>query len=55
MWKTPHKISKISNIRSHQVIYLVATQANVEQVKVLCAFSGETRPDGQRGHAAQGA
>lgn len=33
----------------------MATQADVEQVKVLCAFRGETRPDGQRGHVAQGA
>lgn len=35
--------------------YLVSTQANVEQVKVLCAFRGETRPDGHRGHITQGA
>lgn len=33
--------------------YLVATQAHVEQVEVFCAFRGETRPDGHRGHAAQ--
>lgn len=33
----------------------MATQANVEQVKVLCAFRGETRPNGQRGHVAHGA
>lgn len=32
-----------------------ATQADVEQVKVLCAFRGETRPDGERGHVAHGA
>lgn len=37
------------------VIYLVATQANVEQVKVLCAFRGETWSDGQRSHITQGA
>lgn len=35
--------------------YLVATQADVEQVKVLCAFGGETRADGHRGHVAEGA
>lgn len=35
--------------------YLVATQADVEQVKVFGAFRGETRPDGQRAHVAQGA
>lgn len=33
----------------------MATQADVEQVKVLCAFRGETRPDGQRSWGAQGA
>lgn len=33
--------------------HLVATQAHVEQVEVLCAFGGETRSDGQRGHGAQ--
>lgn len=33
----------------------MATQANVEQMKVFCAFRGETGPDGQRGHIAQGA
>lgn len=31
----------------------MATEADVEQVKVLCAFRGETGPDGQRGHVAQ--
>lgn len=30
----------------------MATQAHVEQVEVLCAFGGETRSDGQRGHVA---
>lgn len=34
--------------------HLMATQADVEQVKVLGAFRGETRPDGQGGHAAHG-
>lgn len=33
--------------------YLVAAQADVEQVKVLGAFGGETGADGQRGHVAQ--
>lgn len=33
---------------------LVATQADVEEMEVLCAFGGEARPDGQRGHVAQG-
>lgn len=37
------------------VNHLVATQADVEQVKVLGALRGETRPDDQRGHGAQGA
>lgn len=32
----------------------MATQADVEQVKVLGAFRGETWPDGQGGHAAHG-
>lgn len=36
-----------------RVYYLMATQADVEQVKVLCAFRGETRSDGERGHLAQ--
>lgn len=31
----------------------MATQADVKQVKVLCAFRGEAWPDGQRGHATQ--
>ncbi len=31
----------------------MAAQADVEQVKVLCAFRGETRADGQWGDAAQ--
>lgn len=35
------------------VFYLMATQADVEQVKVLCPFRGETRPNGQRGHVVQ--
>lgn len=35
--------------------YLMATQANVEQVKVLCAFRSETWADGHRGHIAQSA
>lgn len=32
----------------------MATQADVEQVKVLGAFRGEARPDGQGGHATHG-
>lgn len=32
----------------------MATQADVEHVKVLGAFRGETRPDGQGGHTTHG-
>lgn len=37
------------------VNYLMATQTNVEQVKVLRAFRGETWSNSQRGHIAQSA
>lgn len=35
--------------------YLMAAQADVVYVKVLCAFRGEARPNGQQGHIAHGA
>ena len=36
------------------VTYLMATKADVEYSKVLCAFRGETWPNGQQGHIAHG-
>lgn len=35
------------------VCYLVSTQADVEDVEILCAFRGEAGADGERGHGAQ--
>lgn len=44
-----------ADVSRKQVNYPVATQAKVEQMEVFCAFRGETGPDGQWGHIAQGA
>lgn len=32
----------------------MATEADIKQVKVFCAFRGETRSDDERSHVAQG-